>query len=227
MHITDLTPGPIEKGANDGQIEYVKALVGALNAAVTTKPPVKGTARKGKRKGKKEVFDAEEANAQRSASIAAEKETSNWGPLEPLHAALSPLISILDPFLNTQVVIAVLAAMLLFTWINPPRRGGMDVAFPGYTSPERIAAYEEIWRREESNLWDWLEDRVGLDGIFVPSGDGQQKDRQKVLAARNMGKKVDENRVRERQMDDAIRVTEERLSVLKDAVARKKGGKGK
>ena len=70
--------GPIEKGANDGQIEYVKALVAALNAAVTTKPPVKGTARKGKRKGKKEVFDAEEANAQRSASIAAEKEVSNW-----------------------------------------------------------------------------------------------------------------------------------------------------
>ena len=104
---------------------------------------------------------------------------------------------------------------------------GMGVAFSGYTSPERIAAYEEIWRREESNLWDWLEDRVGLDGIFVPSGDGQQKDRQKVLAARSMGKKVSEDRMSERQMDDAIRVTEERLSVLKDAVARKKGGKGK
>jgi hypothetical protein len=225
--ITDLVLGPIEKGANDGQIEYVKALVAALNAAVTTKPPVKGTARKGKRKGKKEVFDADEANAQRSAAVAAEKEASNWGLLEPLHQALSPVISILNPFMNAQVVIAVLTVLLLFTWVNPPRRSGMGVAFPGYTSPERIAAYEEIWRREESNLWDWLEDRVGLDGIFVPSGDGEQKDRQKVLAARNMGKKVEEDRMSERQMDDAIRVTEERLSVLKDAVARKKGGKGK
>lgn len=224
---TNHLAGPIEKGANDGQIEYVKALVAALNAAVTTKPPVKGTARKGKRKGKKEVFDADEANAQRSASVAAEKEVSNWGPLEPLHKALSPVISILNPFMNSQVVIAVLTVLLLYTWINPPRRGGMGMSFPGYSSPERIAAYEEIWRREESNLWDWLEDRVGLDGIFVPSGEGQQRDRQKVLAARNMGKKVEEGRMSERQMDDAIRVTEERLSVLKDAVAKKKGGKGR
>jgi hypothetical protein len=224
---TKINIGPIEKGANDGQIEYVKALVAALNAAVTTKPPVKGTARKGMRKGMKEVFDADEANAQRQASVAAEKETSNWGPLEPLHAALGPVISLLNPFMNSQVVIAVLAALLLYTWINSPRRGGMSVAFPGYTSPERVAAYEEIWRREESNLWDWLEDRVGLDGIFVPSGDNPQKDRQKVLAARNMGKKVDEGKMSQRQMDDAIRVTEERLSVLKDAVQRKKGGKGK
>jgi hypothetical protein len=212
--------GPIEKGANDGQTEYVKALVAALNAAVTTKPPVKGMARKGKRKGKKEVFDAEEANAQRQATVDAEMETPDWGLLEPLHKAL-------HPFMNSQVVIAVLVALLLYTWINPPQRSGRSVAFPGYTSPERVAAYEEIWRREESSLWDWLEDRVGLDGIFVPSGDGQQKDRQKLLAARNMGKKVDEGRMSQRQMDDAIRVTEERLSVLKDAVKRKKDGKGK
>lgn len=202
-------------------------MVAALNAAVTTKPPVKGTARKGKRKGKKEIFDAEEANAQRSASVAAEQKVSNWGPLEPLHQVLSPVISLLNPFMNAQVVIAVLTALLLYTWINPPRRGTMGVGLPGYTSPERIAAYEEIWRREESNLWDWLEDRVGLDGIFMPSGDGQQKDRQKVVAARNMAIKVDENKMSERQMDDAIRVTEERLSVLKDAVAKKKGNKGK
>ena len=201
----------------------MKALVAALNAAVTTKPPVKGIARKGKRKGKKEVFDAEGANAQRQASVAAENQTSNWGPLEPLHGVLSPL----EPFLNSQVFVAVLMALLLFTWINPPRRGGMSVAFPGYTPPERIAAYEEIWRREESSLWDWLDDRVGLDGIFVPSGDSQSKDRQKVLAARNMGKRVEEARMSERQMDDAIRVTEERLSALKEAVAKKKGGRGK
>ena len=68
---------------------------------------------------------------------------------------------------------------------------------------------------------------MGLDGIFVPSGDRQSKDRQKVLAARNMGKRVEEARMSERQMDDAIRVTEERLSALKEAVAKKKSGKGK
>lgn len=97
----------------------------------------------------------------------------------------------------------------------------MSISLPGHTSPERLAAYEEIWRREESNLWNWLEDRVGLDSIYVPTGDSTQKDRQKVLAARNMGKKVMDERMSERQMGDAIRVTEERLAALKEAVARK------
>ncbi|KAK3701386.1 hypothetical protein LTR37_015484 [Vermiconidia calcicola] len=210
--------GPIEKGANDGQIAYVNAIVAALTAAVTTKPPVKGMARKGKRKGKKEVFDAGEANAQRAASIAVDNKVSNWGIFEPLHDILKPVISLLSPFITSQVIIAVLMALLLYTWISPPaRRGGMGVGYPGYTSPERLAAYEELWRREESNLWDWLEDRVGLDGIYVPSGE-----RQKVLAAKNMGKKVEEERMSERQVDDAIRVTEERLGALKGAVGRRK-----
>ena len=203
----------------------MKTLIAALKAAVTVKPPVKGVARKGKRKGQKEVFDAEATNAERAASVVGDQVTSNWGPLEPLHQALNPVISIFSPFITSQVVIAVLATLLIFTWINPPRRGGMSVGFPGYTAPERLAAYEEIWRREESNLWDWMEDRVGLDGIYVPSGDSQQKDRQKVLAARNMGKKLDNERMSERQMGDAIRITEERLSALKEAVARKSAGK--
>lgn len=204
-------------------MDYVKSLVAALKAAVTSKPPVKGAPRKGKRKGKKEVFDAEEANAQREAVVAVEQQASNWGPLEPVHALLKPIIAILRPFINSQVIIAVLFALLLFTWINPPRRGGMGVGFPGYTSPERLAAYEEIWRREESHLWDWLEDRVGLENIYAPGSERNNKvDRQRVLASRKMGKQLDDERMNERQMDDAIRVTEERLLALKDAVARKK-----
>lgn len=195
---------------------------------MTTKPPVKGTARKGKRKGKKEVFDAEEANAQRQAAVSAEKEASNWGPLEPLHALLAPLISLLNPFMNAHVLIAVLAALLLYSWLAPPsRRGGLGVAFPGFASPERVAAYEEIWRREESSLWDWLEDRVGLDGVLAPAAGGEG--RQRALAARHLGKKVGmDGSMSERQVDHAIRVTEERLKVLKEAVERRKGkGAGK
>jgi hypothetical protein len=124
--------------------------------------------------------------------------------------------------MTSQVVIAVLVVLLLYIWISPPaRRGGAGLGMPGYAYPERLAAYEEIWRREESNLWDWLEDRVGLDNIYVPSGSVEQKERQKVLQARNMAKKLKDERMSERQMDDAIRVTEERLAALKAAV----GGK--
>lgn len=214
--------GPIEKGANDGQIEFVKSLVAALKAAVTTKPPVKGVARKGKRKGKKEVYDAEEAIAQREAGATSEAKASDWGLFEPLHASLKPLIALLGPFANSQVVIAVLFVLLIYTWINPPARKGAGIAFPGSAPPERLAAYEEMWRREENSLWDWLEDRVGLDGVYAPSLDDDKRERQKVLAARQMGKKIHDERMNERQVDSAIRVTEQRLSALKDAVARKK-----
>ena len=203
----------------------MKAIIAALKAASTTKPPVKGVGRKGKRKGKMDVFDAEEANAQRHASVAAEQKASDWGLFEPLHGPLKPIVALVSPFITSQTVIAVLFVLLIYTWINPPGRSVVGVGFPGYSSPARLAAYEEIWRREESNLWDWLEDRVGLDGIYAPSPNGgrNEQSRQKMLAARNVGKKLEAERMSERQMDDAIRVTEERLSALKDAVGRKKG----
>ncbi|KAK4546674.1 hypothetical protein LTR36_001892 [Oleoguttula mirabilis] len=215
---------PIEKGANDGQIEYVKSIIIALKAAVTTKPPVKGVTRKGKRKGKKEVFDAEAANAERATSVATEQKPMTWGPLEPLHQILDILFGMVKPLITSQVIIAVLFALLLYNWITGPR-GGSGVGSAGFSSPQRLAAYEEMWRRDESELWDWLEDRAGLDHLYAPSLNKDKQDRQKTLSARSMAKKLGDERMNERQIDDAIRVTEERLGALKDAVARKKGGK--
>jgi len=97
-----------------------------------------------------------------------------------------------------------------------PSSGSGGVSFGG--SGERAAAYEELWRREESELWDWLEDRVGLDGLHAPKID----DRQKVLSAREMGRRLESEDMRGREVDDAIRITEERLGALKAAVEREK-----
>lgn len=196
-------------------------IITALKAAVTTKPPVKGVPRKGKRKGKREVFDAEEAIIHREAIIAAEQKAPNWGILEPLHQILDPVISIARPFITSQVIIAVLFVLLAYTWFSQPR-GGTGVGYPGYSSPERIAAYEEIWRREESALWDWLEDRIGIDSGSMPPLNRPQDDRQKVLRAKSMGKQLEDERMSEREMDEQIRTTEEKLAALKDAVGRKK-----
>ncbi len=210
----------------DGQTEFAKALTNSLKAAVTTKPPVKGVARKGKRKGRKEVFDAEAANAEREATVSIDQQTSTWGVLEPVHGMMKAFISLLGPFMTSQVVIAVLTVLLLYTWISPPARSSaVGASYPGYSSPQRLAAYQELWRREESSLWNWLEDRAGLENIYLPSGDASQKDRLKAGAASKLGKKLDDERMSERQMDDAIRVTEERLAALKIAVGRRKAGK--
>lgn len=182
-----------------------------------TKPPVKGTARKGKRRDKKEVFDVDAAVAKREA-IAAVQQSSGWGPLEPVRQILDPIGSIIGPLITSQVIIIALSLLLAYSWFFSSGRGSAAVGSHGYT-PERMAAYEAIWQREENALWDWLDDRVGL-------GDGILPDRQKILRAKDMGKKLDDERMEGRQMDEAIRTTEERLHALKDAVQRKAAKKG-
>lgn len=88
--------------------------------------------------------------------------------------------------------------------------------------PERIAAYEEMWRREDSELWEWLEERVGMDRLHA--------DRPSVPKRAMEPRSAEENlraaRMDEREVEEAIRVTEEKLRVLK-GVMEKKGKAGK
>ncbi|KAI7329283.1 hypothetical protein KC315_g6232 [Hortaea werneckii] len=210
--------GPIEKGANDGQIDYVNGLIASLKSAVSSKPTAKGGPKRGKRKLKKGNSNDDAVTAKESP--VAEKKRTDWGMLEPLHQILEPLHALLGPFINSQVVIAVLFALLIYTWVIPPRPG-TNVGMPGYSTPQRLAAYEELWRREESELWDWLEDRVGLDHMYAPDN-AMREDRQKVLNARGMGRRLEDESMNEHQMDEAVRITEERLSALKEAIARKR-----
>lgn len=99
------------------------------------------------------------------------------------------------------------------------------------STPERIAAYEEIWRREESSVWDWLEERIRMEGIAypssVPSSDQEavkwaRRQREHSLKHRAVKKELPEEKMGQQEIDDAIRVTEERLEVLKNALLRKR-----
>lgn len=162
----------------------------------------------------------------KEAVVVHEQRPSDWGMLEPLHQVLTILLSLIRPFITSQVVIAVLVALLVYTWMASPR-AGTQVGLPGYSTSQRLAPYEELWRREESELWDWLEDRVGLDHLYAPNYEKDEHGRQRVINTRSIGKKLESERMGERQMDDAIKVTEERLSALKEAVARKKGKEDK
>lgn len=111
----------------------------------------------------------------------------------------------------------------MYNWFFASRGSSSGAVGFGGTTGQRAVAYEELWRREESELWDWLEDRVGLDGMYAPKVD----DRQKVLSAREMGRRLESEGMRGREVDDAIRITEERLGALKAAVEREKGKGGK
>jgi hypothetical protein len=187
---------------------------------VTTKPPVKGAPRKGKRKGgRKEVSDVNGTVARGEPATSTANASPHWGLFEPVRPVFEPFVAMLRPFVNSQVVIAVLFVLLAYSWLFPTR-GGNGIGRAGYTPPERIAAYEEIWRREESALWDWLEDRVGFDGVHAPPI--QKQDQQNVMSASSLSRDLDEQRMSERQMDAAIKSTEQKLAALKEAVGKRK-----
>lgn len=191
---------------------------------MATKSSSKGPAKKSKKRSRKDTADVDDSVAKRDTAVVADK-PSDWGLFEPIHGLLQPFISLLGPFATSQTIIAVLFALLLYTWINPPASKGTGVGSSGYSPNGRPVSYEEMWRREENDLWDWLEDRVGLEGVYAPALNSQQKDRQKSLAAKKMGQKLDDQRMQDRQVSGAIEITEQRLAALKEAVARKKAKK--
>ncbi|KAI5208582.1 hypothetical protein E4T39_01286 [Aureobasidium subglaciale] len=215
--------GPIEKGANDGQTQYVKDLVAALTAGVAAKATVRGAPR-GKGKGRRRTDTGVPAESERVAVPSKTvPEEANWGLFEPVRGIMEPLFSILQPLFSAQIVISILVLLLAWTWLFPSRARSTGAGF-AIDSPGRLAAYEELWRREESELWDWLEDRVGLSNGIPVGGAAQEKtDRQKVLGVNQMARRLRNHNLEEKQVDDAIRVTEERLATLKNAVKKNKG----
>ncbi|KAH6877951.1 hypothetical protein BKA58DRAFT_376238 [Alternaria rosae] len=209
--------GPIEKGANDGQMSYATSLTAALRTAVSAAKAgparVPGKGGKGKRRSKGNLLD--EAPMPATAPVPTNQaKQSNWGLLEPLRSLLGPFADILESIFTPQVIIVILGALLMYTWLF---RGASTATGPNqWSTAQRQVAYEEIWRHEESDLWNWLEERVALDrvhssvrGAHIQPEDGTQKP----LAPQDM---------QAREMDEAIRVTEERLKALKDAVTRER-----
>ena len=109
-------------------------------------------------------------------------------------------------------LLAIALLIMTFLYLRSPSSVGSSrdsFAFSGLATPERLAAYDQLWRREESQLWEWLEDRLQLDEFRVHAQVPSQDDR----LLKSMS---------DRQIDDAIRVTEERLQSLKGVVEHKK-----
>ena len=109
----------------------------------------------------------------------------------------------------------------------------------GYSSADRIAAYEEMWHKEESESWNWLEQRVRLEVLALRDEPGNGKStgakqdakvklqqRRRILSGKDVQAKLNEERMSEREMADAVRVTQERLHVLQDVVENRKGKQG-
>ncbi|KAH7374386.1 hypothetical protein BKA66DRAFT_468405 [Pyrenochaeta sp. MPI-SDFR-AT-0127] len=208
--------GPIEKGANDGQMSYATSLTAALRAAVSAKAaPLKvpGKGGKSKKRSKAQIMD-EAPVPITTPTPANQAKQSDWGLLDPLRSLLGPFADILESLFTPQVMITFLGALLIYSWFF---RGSTTAVGPNqWSSAQRQIAYEEIWRHEESELWNWLEDRVALDKVHSSVAGARPQpeyDMQQQLKPENM---------KQREVDEAIRITEERLRVLKSAVKRER-----
>ncbi|KAI1376939.1 hypothetical protein F4677DRAFT_416817 [Hypoxylon crocopeplum] len=218
--------GPIEKGAKDGQTQYCKDLFASLKAAVSSGPrsaTLNGGPIKGKKKRTKSKLHQVSKESLGGPTDLVVSKSQDWGLLEPLHGILGPIVDIIGPVLTGNVVYGLLVGLLVATWFgfgfNGQPRGapyGRELGFMGY--PERVVAYEEIWRREESDMWDWLEERVGLHRM----NEGVMPVRKRVMEPRTVEEKLREERISEREVEEAIKVTEEKLQVLKSVADRKK-----
>jgi hypothetical protein len=184
-----------------------------VSAAKAGPARVPGKGVKGKKRSKGNLLD--DAPIPTTAPVpTSQAKQSNWGLLEPLRGLLGPFADILESIFTPQIIIIILGALLVYTWFS---RGTSTATGPNqWSTAQRQVAYEEIWRQEESDLWNWLEERVALDRVHSSvSGARTQPvdDTQKPLAPQNM---------QAQEMDEAIRVTEERLKALKDAVTRER-----
>lgn len=224
--------GPIEKGANDGQMTYANELLKSLRAGVMSRSRA-STGPSKLKKGKKKKGDIEVPENPLANVIVevSQPQRSDWGLFEPLHGIVSPIADIISPLINSNTVIIFLLFLLVISWFKGPkaRRAGVggDVGFSLMSTPERMAAYEEMWRVEENELWNWLDERMGMHESSSLSSKSKMpvsetrspRSQQKGKSARA---KRAEDAMNEREVDYAIRVTEERLEQLKVAVRKRR-----
>ncbi|CAI7626463.1 unnamed protein product [Penicillium glandicola] len=226
--------GPIEKGAIDGQTTFGNELVKALQVGVVPRGRVNGG---GRSKGKRKKGDGAGRESTTAASLKVATDSNpgkgeSWGLLEPVRPILEPFTSILSPLWSSNfaiLIIAILFYMAFFRSSSSSSTHSREVGCPGYGLPQRLAAYEEMWRREETELWNWLEDRVGMDGMVFPHvyrspephpsrrSYGASTSEERELAAR-----LREEKISDREMDHALRTTRQRLDVLEEMMGKRR-----
>lgn len=193
----------------------------ALKGAVSSRPR-SNTANGGakpttKKKGKKNKGTNSPTSAAQGDVTPKAIAKKDWGIFEPIRGVAEPAVDIFQPLLGGNVLYAILVGLLVATWLGigiRPSRSGQDLRV---YKPDRLAAYEEMWWREDTELWDWLEERVGIDKMHAERSMG----RKRAVEPRTIEEKLREERMNEREVEEAIKVTEEKLKVLRGVMGRK------
>jgi hypothetical protein len=225
--------GPIEKGAIDGQGAFGNELVKALQAAVVPRGRAPGGGR-GKGRRRKGDPAGRESTTAASSKVATDSNAGkgeSWGLFEPVRPILEPFASILGPLWSGNVAIFLIGILLYMVFFRSSSSSSLahQGSCSGHGLPHRLAAYEEMWRREETELWNWLEDRVGMDGMVFPNAyrapephPSRRSSGGSATNERELASLLREEKVSDREMDHAIRTTRQRLDVLEEMMNKRK-----
>ncbi|OQE39929.1 hypothetical protein PENCOP_c006G08258 [Penicillium coprophilum] len=225
--------GPIEKGAIDGQTTFGTDLLKALQVGVVPRGRSNGAGR-GKGKRRKGDGAGRESTAAASSKVTVDSKSAkqeSWGLFEPVRPLLEPFTSILSPLWSSNLAILIIGVLFYMAFLRSPSSSSMvshEAGCPGHGLPQRLAAYEEMWRREETELWNWLEDRVGMDGMVFPnvyrSPEPHTSRRSYGISAsdeRELAERLQEERVSDREMNHVLRTTRQRLEVLEEMMGKR------
>ncbi|KAK6504370.1 hypothetical protein TWF506_002571 [Arthrobotrys conoides] len=216
--------GPIEKGASDGQISYTKDLLNALRREFAPKKAVAAGGKGGKKK-RKAGGDAAAATATTSAPVQSSSASAaqKWGMLAPVMEPITSLVGEFGAGILVTLMVVMLSMSLSRAMFGDPSAGGRE---RGLRKSER-EILAEMWMREEAGLWEWLEDRAGADEVFSPFEERVGRRYEREGAAMKEGIKRQsgnvDKRMADRMVEEGIRVTEERLGVLKRVNEERKG----
>lgn len=204
----------------------------ALRAGIVSRARADTINSKIKVKGKRKRAGVElpkKAQAQQITEPPKLQQIENWGLFEPLRGILGPVVDIFSSLVSKNMVIGLLSILVILTWLWSSTPGSKGrVGLQGIPTPERLAAYEEIWRREEHSLWDWLEERIGMEGVAYPTSGAidqealqkARKQREQSLKNRHFEAHMVDETIDGREFAQAIRAMEQRLDELKLAVKR-------
>lgn len=174
-----------------------------------------------------------------------EKENAAWGFLLPLKPLLGPMaeffpgggLGLIIGFGVLLVIVCALTGKLPFFSRKVALSGGRNSqaiyskAGMGQGHYGNFPEWEQSWYAEEQGLWNWLEDRVGLN---TASMGGTPDNTQEERRTQSWGKlnKLERKQIRnkigavggmgDKEVEEAVRVMERRLEVLRAIINERK-----
>ncbi|RPA82293.1 hypothetical protein BJ508DRAFT_414149 [Ascobolus immersus RN42] len=157
--------GPIEKGASDGQTSYCAALLASLRKEIE---PAAAGGRKGGKKGRRKRGDT---NSAAPTTGSAPKPSASSAPSNqgPVMAILSGAFNIIKPLLpnaeanpHTLLLYILILTLSLLLIKRSPVTVVQDASQLQSVGGDKTPDMQRLWRREETEMWDWIEDRVGV-----------------------------------------------------------------